>query len=134
MKKKKLRSHVRTAPGPVLERRLDLSNVDVDALQKALTRALERIPSDPPMPRVRVYTITVTEQIKNVRSIIRNTAINAKQKTKHVSFTELLSANQTRVEVIVTFLAVLKLIKQRELIAVQDDTFGSIVLVPAESD
>ena len=129
-----LRSHVRTAPGPVLERRLDLSNVDVGALQNALKRALDRIPSDPPMPRVRVYPITVAEQIENVRSIIRSATTGNQRDSERVSFTELLSTNQTRVEVIVTFLAVLELIKQRELIALQDGTFGEIALVPAESD
>ena len=65
-----LRVYVRTAPRPALERRLDMSDVDLADLNAALQRALERIPSDPPMPRVRVYAITVAEQIDNVRSYI----------------------------------------------------------------
>ena len=48
-----LRAYIRTAPGPVLERRLDLSDVDLDRLHQALQRALERMPNDPPMPSVR---------------------------------------------------------------------------------
>ncbi len=133
-----LRVYVRTAPRPALERRLDLSDVDTAALNAALQRALARIPSDPPMPRVRVYSITVAEQIDNVRSYI-SSAVERKRSSPgsgeapaSVSFVELLSQKQTRVEVIVTFLAVLELIKQRELVAVQSDTFGEIELMPID--
>ncbi len=133
-----LRVYVRTAPRPALERRLDLSDVDVAGLNAALQRALARIPSDPPMPRVRVYSITVAEQIDNVRSYISSTV--TRRRSSHgesngpasVSFVELLSQKQTRVEVIVTFLAVLELIKQHELVAVQSATFGEIELVPID--
>jgi chromatin segregation and condensation protein Rec8/ScpA/Scc1 (kleisin family) len=37
-------------------------------------------------------------------------------------------------EVIVTFLAVLELIKRRELFVAQAETFGEIVLAPVESE
>ncbi|MCB0085653.1 MAG: segregation/condensation protein A, partial [Caldilineaceae bacterium] len=50
-----LRVYVRTAPKPDLERRLDMSNVDVHKLHQALRRVLNRMPSDPPMPRVKTY-------------------------------------------------------------------------------
>ena len=126
-----LRAYVRTAPGPDLERRLDLSDVDLNALQSALRRALARIPSDPPMPSVKTYTITVAEQIDNVRNYVASVQRRGEAgKPKPVPFVELLSRNRTRIEVIVTFLAVLELIKQQELTAVQDETFGEIVLLP----
>ncbi len=132
-----LRVYVRTAPRPALERRLDMSDVDLADLNAALRRALERIPTDPPIPRVRVYAITVAEQIDNVRSYITDAVERARRdpatadQPASVSFVELLSQRQTRVEVIVTFLAVLELIKQRELVAVQSNTFGEIELMPA---
>ncbi len=131
-----LRAYVRLAPRPELERRLDLSDVDMDKLQRALRRALARIPSDPPMPSVKTYPITVAEQIDNVRSYILSAQRRQQGAGEGVSFTELLSRNQTRVEVIVTFLAVLELIKQRELLAEQTNTFGEIMLqaAPRESD
>ena len=126
-----LRAYIRTAPGPEMERRLDMSNVDGDALHRALRRALQRIPSDPPMPSVRGYTITVAEQIDNVRSYITDMQRESGSGgATPVSFTDLLSRNRTRVEVIVTFLAVLELIKQQELVAIQDDVFSEIVLAP----
>jgi segregation and condensation protein A len=135
-----LRVYVRTAPRPALERRLDMSDVDLSGLNAALQRALARMPSDPPMPRVRAYSITVAEQIDNVRSYISSAVERKRSKSKagdepaSVSFVELLSQKQSRVEVIVTFLAVLELIKQHELVAVQSDTFGEIELMPIDEN
>lgn len=128
-----LRVYVRRAPKPELERRLDMSNVDIHKLHRALRRVLNRIPSDPPMPRVKAYPITVAEQIDNVRTFLR-TSLNRHQSNNGkaaapVTFVELLSRETSRMEVVVTFLAVLELIKQREVRAEQDDTFGEIVLV-----
>ncbi|MEZ4712498.1 MAG: segregation/condensation protein A [Caldilineaceae bacterium] len=130
-----LRVYVRSAPGPQLDKRLDLGGVDLTLLHKAVQKALQRMPSDPPMPRVHTYPITVAEQIENVRNYIRDAqrlmrAQLREMPTAPVSFTELLSQSATRMEVIVTFLAVLELIKQRELLAEQDGTFGEIVLTP----
>lgn len=131
-----LRAYVRTAPRPDLEKRLDLSDVDMEKLRRALQKALARIPTDPPMPRVKTYTITVAEQIDNVRSLIvsaQQRQAGGDSKRVPIPFTELLSRNRTRMEVIVTFLAVLELIKQREIDAVQDLTFGEIALLPRSS-
>jgi segregation and condensation protein A len=127
-----LRVYVRTAPKPELERRLDLSNLDLNKLHNALRRVLQRIPSDPPMPRVKTYPITVAEQIENVRSYVqeRQQHTGSNGKVQPVTFTELLSRGSTRLEVVVTFLAILELIKQRELSAEQENTFGEIILVP----
>lgn len=127
-----LRVYVRTAPKPDLEKRLDLSNLDLNKLHAALRRALQRIPSDPPMPRVKTYPITVAEQIENVRSYLRQRQEQADGivEPQPITFTELLTRGTTRLEVVVTFLAILELIKQRELSAEQESTFGEIVLVP----
>lgn len=132
-----LRVYVRTAPKPDLERRLDMSNVDLHKLHQALRRVLNRIPSDPPMPRVKTYPITVAEQIDNVRNFLKTArqqrAVTNGTPAKPITFVELLSRETSRMEVVVTFLAVLELIKQREVHFVQDDTFGEITLVLDES-
>lgn len=118
-----LRSYVRPALPPQVERQLDLSNVDVTKLHQLLRRALERLPGDPPLPRIKTYTVTVAEQIETVRSLLR---------AGRVAFGELLGRPATRLDVIVTFLAVLELIKQEEVTAVQDELFGEISLYPVE--
>ncbi|MFN3979779.1 MAG: segregation and condensation protein A [Caldilinea sp.] len=126
-----LRVYVRTAPRPEIERRLDLGNVDAEALQRALRKVLQRIPVDPPMPRVKTYPITVAEQLENVRTYLRSVfADNSRTDRRGVSFEALLGRSASRLEVIVTFLAVLELVKLHEIEVVQDATFGEIQLIP----
>lgn len=130
-----LRVYIRTAPKPDVERRLDLSTVDLTALQRALHKVLQRIPIEPPLPRVKTYAITVAEQIENVRTYLRAAVVSADQQHRRsVSFEALLSQGASRLEVIVTFLAVLELVKLREIEVVQDETFGDIQLLAAMSE
>jgi len=131
-----LRVYVRTAPKPDIERRLDLSNLDLHKLHMALHRVLQRMPNDPPMPRVKSYPITVAEQIENVRTYVQQ-----RQQQQHpgadvtpLTFATLLSRHATRLEVVVTFLAILELIKQHELVAEQEHTFGEIILTLTSGD
>lgn len=136
-----LRAYVRTESLPKLEKRLDLSNLSLAKLQAALRKVLQRIPTDPPLPTVKTYPITLAQQIDTVRKLVRdavdqfsagrsNSLADQASAKVQIGFIELLSRGQTRMEVIVTFLAVLELIKQEELVAEQNDTFGEIVLVP----
>jgi segregation and condensation protein A len=133
-----LRSYVRLAPAfrgsspliPAPAKRLSLGNLDLAELQAVLQRTLARIPRNPPMPRVKTYRITVAEQIELVRTFFEKGAANGNG-ARRVVFADLLERQATRMEVVVTFLAVLELIKQRELVAIQDETFGEIVLAPA---
>lgn len=117
-----LRAFVRLAPPPDMERKLDLSDVSVDKLSQAVQKALRRIPKEPPPPRVHTYPITVSEQIELVRKRLHSLA------EQPVLFSSLLSQGRTRLEIVVTFLAVLELIKQQEIVAEQDEVFGEIVL------
>ncbi len=74
------------------------------------------------------YTVTVAERIVSVRTFMTD-AREGDQPRIQLSFAGLLGESSSRLEIIVTFLAVLEMIKQRELLAQQDDTFGEIVLV-----
>jgi segregation and condensation protein A len=125
-----LRVYVRTAPRPDMPKRLDLDSMDVERLQAALRKVLQRMPSDPPLPRVKTYAITVAEQIENVRAMLVSVQGRAGQ-GGGLSFQTLLSGGATRLEVVVTFLAVLELFKMGEIDVVQDGTFADILLVPA---
>ncbi len=116
-----LRAFVRLAPAPKGERKLDLAGVSVEKLTLALQRALRRIPTDPPKPRVHTYPITVAEQIEVVRQHLHVTAT-----AEGLSFEQLLSTQHSRMEIVVTFLAILELIKQREITVEQDGIFGEI--------
>ena len=135
-----VRAYIRIAPRPEVERRLDLSNVDLEALHRALQRVLQRIPAEPPLPSVKTYSITVAEQLENIRACLRDAfASNGCRgennfrpyNLRGVPFEALLSRSVTRLEVIVTFLALLELIKLHEVEVIQDATFGEIYLLPA---
>lgn len=122
-----LRTNARLAP-PQMERSLDLSALTIEKLAAAANKALRNIPSSPAPPAVRAYPITVAEQIAGIRKRIKRQAgLNGEVDT-FVSFTALLSESSSRLEIVVTFLAVLELIKQREIAAEQHETFGEIVL------
>ena len=122
-----LRTNARLAR-PQMERSLDLSALTIEKLAAAAHRALRNIPSSPDPPAVRAYPITVAQQIAAIRKRIKRQAgLNGEADTC-VSFTALLSESRSRLEIVVTFLAVLELIKQREIAAEQHETFGEIVL------
>ncbi|MDI9546008.1 MAG: segregation/condensation protein A [Chloroflexota bacterium] len=130
------RAFARVAPAPQSQARTprppDLSGVDLPSLQAALKRALERIPVEKPAPRLQPYAITVAEQIERVRSRVRMAAERgAAHARSPIAFSTLLGEGCSRIEVIVTFLAVLELIKLRELSVRQSGTFGEIILLPA---
>ncbi len=122
-----LRTNARLAP-PQMERRLDLSALTIERLAAAAQRALRNVASSPAPPTVRAYPITVAERISAIRERIRSQAGIDGGGDRYLSFTALLSQSRSRLEIVVTFLAVLELIKQREIAAEQHETFGEIVL------
>lgn len=119
----RLRVYVRTAPPPELERRLELGELSLDHLTAVLARVLARASTQPTLPRLRTYPVTVAEQIISVRATLAAA-------TQPLTFMDLLSAQTSRLEIIVTFLAVLELIKQHELLARQENAFSTIILTP----
>jgi segregation and condensation protein A len=122
-----LRVFIRTAPEPEIERRLDMGNVTIDKLHAALQRVLRRMPNATPLPRVRTYPITIAEQISLVRGRLHSAA-RLNNGTASLRFVDLLGEARSRMEVVVTFLAILELIKQHEVDVMQDNTFGEIHL------
>lgn len=109
---------------------LDLGDLELGSLQTALRKALQRMPVDPEPPKVHPYPVTVAEQIEIVRAAFARLPLlgNDVSNSASLRFSELLDGKASRLEVLVTFLAVLELIKQHELHAVQEATFGEILL------
>jgi len=64
--------------------------------------------------------VSIDEKIQNL--------ITLTMQHVRVRFNQLLESATTRVEIIVTFLAVLELIKRGQLVAQQDRLFGEIIL------
>jgi len=68
---------------------------------------------------------TVSEKIETILTRIRTSS--------RLSFTELFSRATSRTEVVVTFLAVLELIRLRQIEAVQAEDFGEIEITPGRA-
>ena len=116
-----LRTYLRVAPPPKLESRLDLSGITVETLLTAVRDILARAENmEESVAIVQPRRITIEDQLKRIRY----------QLTRHTSFLfqDVLSRHPDRVEVSVTLLAMLELIKRRELVANQTEMFGPIEL------
>ncbi|HGJ66556.1 TPA: chromosome segregation protein ScpA [bacterium] len=70
----------------------------------------------------REETFTVQQKIDSIIELL--------SKHKRIEFSKLFSDSYIRLEVIVTFLAVLELVKRRKIVARQSQLFGSIWLYP----
>ena len=122
-----LRTHLRVAPPPQLEGQLDLSGITVmtliTAVQSALARAETKVDS---VALAKPRQMTIDSQINHLRRRIRLYG--------RAAFHELLPAKAGRVEVAVTLLAVLELIKRQELSAAQPELFGPIEIRAAATN
>jgi segregation and condensation protein A len=120
-----LRAYPRFAPPPRPQPTTwRLEGVTADDLACALQRALRIRPSLPQGTLTVPLSVSIDQQIQ---VIVELTARRAR-----VRFSRLLKRATTRVEIIVTFLAVLELIKRQQIQAQQDRLFGEIVLVRRE--
>lgn len=114
-----LRSYLRVVPPKKPQGKLDMSGISLESLFSAVKDALARAEDlEESVSLVRPRQITITNQIKRLRNIIKRNAV--------VQFDELLSVHSSHVEIAVTLLAVLELIKRRELSAAQESNFGPI--------
>lgn len=118
-----LHTYLRTAAPPKVEPRLDLSNLAVQDLWKAATHAFSLLTDAPLVSSVVAPPkVTIRDKIRRVQLILRTEG--------RARFFELLKEAQTRVEIMVTFLAILELVKQRRVVAVQERIFGDILVEP----
>jgi segregation and condensation protein A len=122
-----LRTFVRVAPPPKIEPRLSLDDVTLDDLVAAVQQALSIRPADAPVGEVIApVTVTIGQQMALIQDEL------AAQ--PEVSFNRLLRRASSRLEIIVTFLAVLELIKQYAIDVRQEVPFGDIVILSMGKD
>jgi segregation and condensation protein A len=121
-----LHSYPRIAPPPELPPPPGLDGVTLGLLRAMVEDALTRKPAEKEHHHavIRPHKFTVREKIASLRELLARDG--------RVSFRAVIDACGTRMEIIVSFLAVLELIKSRVLEAMQDAAFADIVLVPAE--
>ncbi len=121
-----LQSYVRMADVPVPEQELELGDVTLDALVAAVRRVMlgksEAVPVDSTLAPI---AISVNDQMNLIR---RETS-----RQESVSFLQLLSQTASRLEVIVTLLALLELVKRHLVAMRQDRPFDDILIVRKET-
>jgi segregation and condensation protein A len=121
---KGLHSYSRVAPPPELERHLgtgDTSLADLLAAAQAALAGLPELPAD--LQGVAVpFSLTIHDQIVLIKRVTSG--------GRPVTFTELVSGASHRLEIIVTLLAVLELIKRRQVTVLQSGLFREIEIVP----
>lgn len=107
-------------PKPIVTRPTKIAGLTFKTLFNALKRTLETAPQMPAGAVVEPLRISIHHRIARIREL---TALS-----ERVSFSALLQEAGSRVEIIVTFLAILESLKRKLIHVVQDDMFGEIYL------
>jgi len=114
-----LRSYLRLAPPPKIESRLDMSGITLDdfinAAEAVFTRDVEK----------KALGTVITAPKVTIREKIMFISKKMGEGT-HAHFRELLGDNPSRIEVVVTFLALLELVKRYRVEAKQSGLFADI--------
>lgn len=122
-----LHSYIRLAPAPYLDRAVDLEDVTLDDLLAAIQQVLAIKPLEPSVNNtVRPITITITDQMSLIE---RRTAGE-----RSISLLRLVRRASSRMEIIVTLLALLEMVKQLRVTMQQGGPFGDIIIQRKEGN
>ncbi len=116
-----VRFYPRLAPAPVLPEGPGLEGVTLDALCRIMLKVLARKPAEPQAVLPRDTTMTMAQRIADLRERLRRHG--------KFSFRRVISACRTRLEVIVSFMAILELLRGGECDARQAAAWGDIEVV-----
>jgi segregation and condensation protein A len=119
LQEKGAHTYLRVAPPPKVEAKLDLSNLSLEGLLDAAASAFAKGQEKQALGTViAAPKVTIREKIELISKTLRN--------LQRASFRGLLGDKATRIEVVVTFLALLELIKRYRVTAHQEGLFGDI--------
>ncbi len=120
-----LRTFLRLAPSPDVKRRVDIGDYSLADIIAAAREILSRMDDRQEINSVVIAPmISIREKINQIAHIM--------QKTRKGTFTALFTKRPTHVEIVVTFLAMLELIKRHLITAQQSSLFGDIVIEASE--
>jgi len=115
--KPRLQMEARFSPPP---------GVSAESLQQMMHVVINRLEPILVLPEsVMEKTVTLHEKMVHIQDILK--------KAKGLSFKTLLEASESKIEKIVSFLALLELVKQEEVIVEQDQPYSDIVINRAQS-
>jgi segregation and condensation protein A len=107
-------------PKPIVTRPTRIAGLTFKSLFNALRRTMDATPQMPAGMMVEPLKVSIHHRIARIREL---TGIS-----ERIRFTALLEQATTRLEVIVTFLAILESLKRKLIFVEQDDMFGEIYL------
>jgi segregation and condensation protein A len=114
-----LRTYLRVAPPPKLQAKFDPATLTLEALVAAAESVFRRMPEQEPLASViAAPKITIREKIDLIAKTLRQ--------FQRASFRGLIGGRATRLEIVVTFLALLELIKRYRVDARQESLFSDI--------
>lgn len=118
------RAFVRIAPPPKLACKVDLSDVTLLDLLAAMRQALANQLTEIPLPAIPSEpTLTIGDQMALLRHRLTQ--------EPRVTFSSLLTEARSRLEVVITFLAILEMFKAQEIVLRQEALFGEIFIEAA---
>ena len=127
IEQKGLKAYPRIAPPPKIERHLKPGEIPIEALLEAFQQVLESHPPVMPVGKI------VSPVVVHIADCIENVLSRARRYPR-TRFSTLMRHIRSRTELIVTFLAVLELIKQQRIKVTQERAFGEIYIELCEPD
>ncbi len=120
-----LRTFLRVAPPPKIEPKLDLSNLTLEKLVAAAQEAFAKERNKQPLGVIiAAPRVTIREKIDLITKTMNE--------MRHSTFRALLDRGASRLEIVVTFLAMLELVKRYRIQAHQEGLFSDIEIDRAE--
>ncbi|MFN0097015.1 MAG: segregation and condensation protein A [Dehalococcoidia bacterium] len=122
-----LHVYSRLAPLPPQEPGLGLEGVTLNVMRKLMLDVMKRLPPVPPPQAViqRESTVTIQQRVRDYRERL--------SRMGRFSFLAAINECKTRVEVLISFLAILELLKSGDCDAVQDAAWGDIEVIAGEN-
>ena len=96
-------------------------NVSLGNLEKSMIQLVSKLTPPKPIGRTHIdKTVSLKQRIDSIRTMLRT--------NKSFRFSDALVDSQNKTDVIVGFLAILELVKQKSLYLEQDEMFGDIMI------
>lgn len=121
-----LRTFLRLSSPPKVITKLEMNGYQAGDLPEAYLAVLANQPIGPPIDQVVApHRVRVRDRILMI--------VEAVRKKGRTTFNSLLSSAKTRLEIVVSFLALLELVKQHQIQVHQSEGFGDIEITPGEA-
>ncbi len=121
-----LRTYLRVAPSPKIEGSYDLTGITIDDIAAAAQEIFSNLNmGDALQSVVPISRVTIREKIALITDRLR--------RNRSISFRSLVEHEYSRLEIVVTFLAMLELIKRHLVKVSQEGLFGDISMEVSEA-